>query len=203
MAFWGAPKENASQIPDACAAALACIREVTLLNDRRRAAGAPALNARFGIHTGPVVVGNLGSKERLNYTAIGDTVNLASRLEGLNQYYGTTVLVSSEVVAGLDETWVFRPVDRVAVKGRKAGVTVYELLGGPGYPVQSSLPGLAAALWAAYEARDWSTACEVAERLLAEIPGDLACRVLHERCMHFLEFPPPPDWDGVWKVTEK
>lgn len=204
MAFWGAPRPNESQIPDACAAALACVRSISDLNQQRAANGLPALLARFGIHAGPVVVGNLGSEDRLNYTAIGDTVNLASRLEGLNKMYGTTILVSEEVARALPHGWVWRPVDRVAVKGRKGGVLVCELLGGPDAPDSPrELAGLSGELFKLYERREWAELAARSIDLLAGFPNDGPASVLHQRAIHFLENPPDADWNGIWVLKEK
>jgi adenylate cyclase len=94
MAFWGAPKDNASHATDACRTALQCQQRLAELRIRWRIAGKPELRARIGLHTGPVIVGNIGSEKRLNYTAIGDSVNLTSRIEGLNKFYGTEILIS-------------------------------------------------------------------------------------------------------------
>lgn len=128
MAFWGAPLTDEKGIEHACKAALQCQRRLQQLNKEWRQAKRVALPTRIGLHFGDVTLGNLGSSERLNYTAIGDSVNIASRLEQLNQYYGTRIIVSDFIRDKMKELFIFRIIDRVIVKGRKEPITVYELI---------------------------------------------------------------------------
>ena len=128
MAFWGAPHDDSQQIQHACDALLDCKHVIHRLNERWRKEGKPILATRFGLNTGLAIVGNLGSSDRLNYTAIGDTVNLASRLEAINKQYGTECVVSESIYKVCNRQFLFRPVDVVQVPGKKSSITVYEIL---------------------------------------------------------------------------
>src|SRR5262249_13409348 len=131
MAFWGAPRENQHHASHACRAALQCQRSLAGLRQAWLQSGRPPLHARIGLHTGSVIVGDIGSESRLNYTPLGRGVNLTSRLEGLNKFYGTEILLSSTCVDAAGPSIITRPVDQVAVKGRVEGFVVHELLGLP------------------------------------------------------------------------
>nr|MBA2397474.1 adenylate/guanylate cyclase domain-containing protein [Bradyrhizobium sp.] len=127
MAIWNAPVDDPDHIVNACAAALACLRNNGELNKVFESEGWPAYRTRFGLHAGDAVVGNIGSSDRMNYTALGATVNLAARLEGLNKNYGTSILVSEAVKARADSGFIFRAVDRIKPKGFAEDFTIYEL----------------------------------------------------------------------------
>lgn len=140
MAFWGAPHPLADQQLRACAAALRITRRVEKLNALWKKEGKDTLHVRTGLHCSQVLVGNIGSSERLSYTAIGDGVNIASRLEGVNKQFGTSICMSDSVYAHVAEHVVARPLQMVSVKGRVGEFMVYELLGIKG----SAEPELAA-----------------------------------------------------------
>jgi adenylate cyclase len=129
MAFWGAPVPSPDHAARCCRAALDMVAALATLNEHWQAAGTPQLSIRVGIHSGEAAVGNFGSARRFSYTAVGDSVNLASRLEGLNREYGTTILISEATLDAVGEGFVCREVDRVQVRGRNQPVAVYELLG--------------------------------------------------------------------------
>jgi adenylate cyclase len=128
MAFWGAPLQNEEHATDACRAALNCQQRFVQLQTAWVARGLPRLNMRIGLNTGRMVVGNIGSEDRLNYTVIGDSVNLASRLEGLNNSYGTMILISQNTYELAKYDIVARKLNTVAVRGKEEAVAVYELL---------------------------------------------------------------------------
>ncbi len=128
MAFWGAPQHNDEHAADACRAALACVEAMAKLRADWEAQGKPGMRLRIGINTGRVVVGNIGSDERLNYTVIGDPVNLASRLEGVNKTFGTELIVGQHTWELVRYDVVARKLDEVTVRGREEPVGIYEVL---------------------------------------------------------------------------
>jgi adenylate cyclase len=127
MAIWNAPADDADHAANACAAALAFLRANSRLNAEFEREGWPAYRTRIGLHTGQAVVGNIGSVDRMNYTALGATVNLAARLEGLNKSYGTSILVSSALRQRVESRFLFRSVDRISPKGFVEAFEIYEL----------------------------------------------------------------------------
>jgi adenylate cyclase len=205
MAFWGAPAESPDHAARACEAALRCQRRLAELRAAGDASGAAALDSRIGIATGEALVGNIGSRERFNYTVMGDTVNLASRLEGLNKVYGTGVLVSEATYRAAAARVVGRPVDLVRVKGKRRPVRVYELLGLQSDPDPGAreLAALAEQGLEAYVGRRFEAAAECFERILDRRPDDRPATALLERCRGLQLAPPPAEWDGVHVLTEK
>jgi adenylate cyclase len=129
MAFWGAPTLTDDHVFRACVAALKASRRMKQLNVQWAGEGGKQMHVRFGVHCDTVVVGNVGSPERLSYTVMGDGVNVASRIEGLNKQFGTSVCISENVHDQVSGRIVARPLGRVPVKGRKTEIMVYELLG--------------------------------------------------------------------------
>jgi adenylate cyclase len=127
MAFWNAPAEDPDHALNACAGALAFLRANDRLNAEFEREGWPAYRTRIGLHTGDAVVGNIGSEDRMNYTALGAAVNLAARLEGLNKNYGTSILVSAALRERASPGFVFRRVDRISPKGFAEAFDIYEL----------------------------------------------------------------------------
>jgi len=129
MAFWGAPTARTDHVLRACSAALRAKRRMEALYRDWTAEGRPVMRVRIGLHTAEVLVGNIGSVERLSYTAIGDGVNVSSRLEGVNKLFGTTICISDSVRQALGDQIVARPMRTITVKGRTQDFMVYELLG--------------------------------------------------------------------------
>ncbi len=129
MVMWNAPTESAAHAEQACRAALACVEATRALFASDVWKDVPPLTTRFGIHTGEVMVGHFGAPERFNYTALGDGVNLAARLEGQNKEYGTTILVSAAVAQLVEHAFELRLVARVAVRGKSQETDVFELVG--------------------------------------------------------------------------
>ncbi|MDA0287265.1 MAG: adenylate/guanylate cyclase domain-containing protein [Proteobacteria bacterium] len=128
MAFWGAPVSSEQHAIHACQAALSCSKGIQEMNRSWELKGKKPFWSRFGIHTGVTLVGNLGSQSRMNYTVVGDSVNLASRLEGVNKIYKTEIIVSSDTRDAAKKDFLFRPLGSVAVKGKKQEVEIYELV---------------------------------------------------------------------------
>ncbi|WP_164843143.1 adenylate cyclase Cya1 [Sinorhizobium meliloti] len=129
FAMWNAPVADTRHAEHACRCALAVEERLEAFNSAQRASGLPEFRTRFGIHTGTAVVGSVGAKERLQYTAMGDTVNVASRLEGMNKDYGTSVLASGAVVAQCKDMVKFRPLGTAKAKGRSTALDIYEVVG--------------------------------------------------------------------------
>jgi adenylate cyclase len=203
MAFWNAPTVRPQHAVDACRAALACQARLSALRAEARDSQMPLLKARIGLNSGEVLVGNVGSRDRLNYTAIGDPVNVASRLESLNKVYGTGILLGEDTRAAAGGAIVVRALDRVAVYGREAGLEIYELLGmaedgtTPAW-VNEYEKGRAALL-----KRDWNGAIAAFERCRDLRQGDTPSDVQIARARVYSANPPPFDWDGVTVMEVK
>jgi len=202
MAFWGAPVDLPDHARQACRAALAMRRALEPLQHDWQGRGLPLLQARLGLHTGPAVVGNVGSRERFNYTVMGDAVNLASRLEGVNKVYGTEILVSDATLQAAGNSFWVRELDAVQVKGRGQAVTVSELIGereeeAPGWlgPFQTGRK--------AYLARHWDEAAARFQEVLQLNPGDGPAELFLSRCREFQRQAPPPEWNGVVVLESK
>jgi adenylate cyclase len=201
MAVWNVPTSCPGHAGKACEAALACLQAGEMLYGSPEWAGRPRLETRFGLHTAEVMVGHFGAPDRMSFTALGDGVNLASRLEGLNKQYGTTVIASEAVHEQTKEGFTFRLLDIVAVKGKTHGVRVYELLGDTGI----TGPRLEAArryeqAFAAYLERRFDEALRL---LSAQETHDPPSAVLAERCRRLRKEPPPEEWTGVYVATSK
>jgi adenylate cyclase len=167
--------------------------------------GMPPLGIRVGIATGDVLVGIIGSANKYNYTVMGDTANLGSRLEGLNKLYGTSILVTERTAREAERFVLTRRVDRVRVVGRAEPVDLFEVLAERGEE-NGKLPKRCAAYADAvslYERRAWSDAASAFERVAREFPEDAAARTMAHRCAAFREADPGANWDGVWTATAK
>lgn len=198
MAFWGAPLEDGEQARHACEAAWEMQAAMAALRQEYAEGGLPALHMRIGIHSGPAVVGNMGSVDRFDYTAIGDTVNLAARLEGVNKFYGTAVLVSEATAAQLPSPGEMaggglRQVDRVIVKGKTQAIAIYTFCADPALIAASDRA------FACYVAQDWQGARDAYAALLANWPEDpiAPCFLARIATLSSPHAPPlPGDWDG-------
>lgn len=206
MAFWGGPLYDADA-PEkrACSAALEYGQRFQALRTKREAQGRIAFDAGIGIHTGEAVVGNIGSPERMSYTAMGDAVNVTSRLQGLNRAYDTRILLSETTYQGICADFETRPIDLVTVKGRKGAVQVYELLARKGEldAARRELRDCFTEALRLYHARQWEDARKQFQQALSLAPNDGPSRVFSERCAHYVQSPPPADWNGVFAQTEK
>jgi adenylate cyclase len=206
MAFWGAPiRPQILPESHACAAALEIQDRFRELRARRESEGRVVFEARIGIHTGDALVGNIGSQRRMNYTAMGDTVNVARRLEGLTRRYETGILVGAATFEAARGEFEFRLIDWVAVKGRKGALAIYELLA-PRRTLDEPTRDLRAVYTEGlrrYRERDWSGAREQFALGLEREPADGPCRVLLSRCDEYLRTPPPVDWNGVTSLDGK
>ena len=206
MAFWGAPYPQPQQAELACRAALEMLRALREAQPRWQAQGRPEIEIGVGIHTGPVLVGNMGSKQRFNFTIIGDNVNLASRLEGLNKLFGTHLLISENTCEHVRDLVAARRLDWIRVKGKKKPVTIYEVLGERDgtSPERSRLIQRFETALDLYRGREWKEALEQFGELLREFPEDGPTRLLIDRCWALLENPPAEGtWEGVSVMETK
>jgi adenylate cyclase len=198
MCFWNAPLPQEDHAARACLTALRLVAVVEQLAPELEARGMARLHCRIGLNTGPGVVGNIGSRAAQDYTVIGDTVNLASRLEGAAKVYGTRILVSEETVLAARGTVLARELDLLRVKGRQLPVRVYELVDVAGAPPPAHLARFAEGL-ALYRARRFTEARE----LFLSSPEDPPSRIFAARCEALSTLPPPEDWDGVFSLETK
>jgi adenylate cyclase len=206
MAFWGAPFEEAGHAERACLSALDMMDHVRELQKQWEAQGKPHLDIGIGLNTGVASVGNMGSSLRYGYTALGDTVNLSSRLEGLNKEYDTHIVVNESTYAAAKSAGlVFRELDLIRVKGKDHPVTIYELVARKSEltpELQARLDAFAEGR-ALYRERQWDAAQRAFQRVLERWSGDGPSRVYWKRCQEYLFDEPPSGWDGVFTMTHK
>ena len=205
MALFGAPLDDPKHASLACYAALDCQVELARLREVWKRERLPEIGARIGLNSGPCIVGNMGSEERMEYTVTGDSVNLASRLEGASKYYDTLILIGQRTAELAKNDVEVREIDLLRVKGKKEPVVVFELLARKGqlddkkrHVIDVYLEGLAA-----YKMRNFSTACARFSEAVALDPSDGPSRVYLERSTNYRQMPPPGEWDGVYEMTSK
>ena len=206
FALYGAPVTQADHAKRACDSALAMRARRAALNEEWPKVGRPRLKARTGINTGNMLVGNIGSKYRFHYGAMGDPVNLASRLEGLNKTYRTEIIISGYTADQVDGAFRLRELDLVRVKGRGQALGIYELLGSadlrlPG-PHEEML-GLYHAALGLYREQRWDEAIALFRKCLQLRPEDGPSQLMEGRCLTYRETPPAKDWDGVTAFETK
>jgi len=197
MALWGVPLRDHRQASKACECSLRMMEKLKELNTKWKAAGSPEIEIGVGLNTGEAIVGNMGSFERFDYTAMGDSVNLASRLEGLNKEYKTHIIVSESTKTEAGNDFLFRELDLVAVKGKKEPVRIYELVG---RRAEVKLKDVEWLEWfekglAHYRKQEWKTAMVCFNKSLKS--GDVTSNVFLERCKYYEMMPPAKEWDGV------
>ena len=211
MAFWGAPFEEPGHATRGCNTGLKMMDRVREMQKKWEAEGKPHLDIGIGLNTGVASVGNMGSSLRYGYTALGDTVNLSSRLEGLNKDYGTHILVTEPTYrAAKEDGFVFRDLDLIRVKGKLQPVEIYELIGRAG---QNSVYGTPDDVRARldlfqqarelYRKRQWAEAQKTFQMILDKWPDDGPARAYWKRCQDYLFDEPPKGWDGVFTMTHK
>jgi len=210
FAYWNAPAPTENHEHAACIAALRCRNTSMRLGARWLAAGRTPWHTRFGVHVGETVVGNVGASDRIDYTVIGSTVNIASRLEGLNKFYGTQILASGQIVAACGDAFLFRRLDYSLPKGAILPLEIYELLGaydGPARlrvtPEQEKRVTDWNVAYAVYLRRDWLRALDAMEAFLTAYPDDGVAKIYLDRIVEFLVESPPSDWDGIMRFSAK
>jgi adenylate cyclase len=201
IAFWNAPLDQPDHALRACRAALQCRKRLAEMGPRFSEKIGRPLAMRIGLNSGPAVVGNMGSSRRFDYTAMGDTVNLASRLEGAAKLFRVTILAGDETHARVREAIVAREVDTIRVVGKARPVSVYEVIGERGGVAAEETEKLSHFERAreAYKRRDWDGAAE----LFARLEGDGAAEMYVARCRELKASPPPADWDGIFELKHK
>jgi len=206
MAEFGVPVPHPDHALQSCLAAIEMQRRLTDMRQIWKEEGRPELHSRIGINTGPMLVGNLGSNHIMDYTVMGDNVNLASRLEGVNKVYGTIICISESTYDQLQGELICRELDLIRVKGKQQPVRIFEVL----ETVDHGIPGGRYSMLERYEMalmfyRDqrFPDALELFTELHEIDPDDGPTRVGKMRCEAYVENPPPPDWDGVFTMTTK
>jgi adenylate cyclase len=204
MAFFGAPLSFKDHAKWACRCALEHARRLKELNTHFTKRQLPELRMGIGLNTGEVSVGNMGSQSVRNYTVMGDQVNLASRLEGATKQYGVDILISHSTFLAVKDSFLCREIDCLRVKGKKAGVQVYELLGeGLTDPKQLQIAEVFSHGYQLYRARRFTEALDSFKAALEANTTDHVAEIYIERTLEFIENPPPEDWDGIYTMTTK
>jgi adenylate cyclase len=205
MAIFGAPLDVSNHPEQACKAALSMLENLEKLNLEWIERDWPHISIGIGINTGEAVVGNMGTDIRFEYTAIGDTVNLASRLEGLNKLYGTEIIISKSTLEGLAPSQFFvRELDLVQVMGKEQPISIFELIDlHPGDPERATLVNSFADALHTYRAQKFKAAWKKFADILQTFPGDRPSILYLKRCSEYIEQPPPTNWDGVFIAKEK
>jgi adenylate cyclase len=206
MAAFGLPIAGEDDEDRALRASIEMIRSLREWNAERERRGEPPVDMGIGLNTDAVVAGNIGSPRRMDYTLIGDGVNLASRLEGACKQYSARILLSESTKAGLNGVYRLREVDRVIVKGKTRPVSVFECLD---YHDERSFPNVMEAVGAfgeglsRYRERDFEKAVHWFEEALKANGADKLSDLYVDRCLRLIADPPPDDWDGVWVMSSK
>ncbi len=204
MAVFGAPLDQPDHARRACLTALAMMKELRRLQEKWQAEGRPAFNIGIGINSGDMVVGNMGSEMRFDYTVMGDMVNLGSRLEGTNKEYGTNIILSEFTYEKIKDIMCCRELDGVRVKGKVKPVKIYELLGEKkDEPEFKALIDTFARSLTLYREGKWDDAIAAFGQVLTVRPGDFSSTMYIERCKNLKEHPPTEPWDGVFVMTRK
>ena len=205
MAFWGAPTRQSDHAQRACFAAIDMNNRLIELRVKAVQEGITPLTVRMGVNTGQMVVGNMGSSQRMNYTIMGDAVNLASRLEGANKAYGSGMMISESTYRSCEEDIDVRELDRIMVVGKSEPVTVYQLLSRKNQTtgVDADLVDQFSKGLEFYKAGDFRLAKSEFSSCLEIFADDGPALTYISRCQAFADNPPDADWDGVYRLTEK
>lgn len=206
MAEFGIPLPVDDHALRACRTAFHMQRHLHELRDRWRTEGKPLLQARIGIGTGPMIFGNMGSTQAFDYTVVGDVVNLASRLEGANKSYGTTIMINERAAQLVSEQMLVREIDLLLVKGKQHPEKCYQLVAPVDSPKSDTIRRVSVLFsdaLALYREQQWEEAIRAFERVLAVWDDDAPSQVFIERCRGFMLAPPPAGWNGVFALTTK
>jgi adenylate cyclase len=204
MAIYGAPLDQEDHPSRACLSALEMMEALERLNQKWIGEGKPPVDIGIGINTGMMMVGNMGSDQRFDYTVMGDEVNLGSRLEGANKNYRTNILLSQFTYERVKDQFVCMEVDRVRVKGKQLPVNIYQLHGHDRVPEarQNAIVRFDQGLQL-YRQQKWDEAVKIFSSVSELDPGLYAADLYIRRCQELKSHPPSPDWDGVFTMTTK
>jgi len=204
MAFWGAPLDQTDHAEMACSSSLEMMDKLRELQKKWKKEGIPSFDIGIGLNSGDAIVGNMGSYSRFDYTAMGDNVNLASRLEGLNKIYGTNIIISENTYKIVKDKFESRKLDVVKVKGKKKPILIFELLSHKDKTSkkQQDFIKLYEAGLEFYFKKKWKESIKSFQASIKLI-DDNASHVFIKRCQEFLNNTPPKDWDGVWEMQTK
>ncbi len=206
MAVFGAPVEHPESPEQACYAALEMYKQLDILREFWKKTGRPHLQMRIGVNSGDMIVGNMGSETRFDYTVVGDAVNLASRLEGANAIYGTRIIIGEQTFDKVQKKFITRPLDLLRVKGKKNPVRVYELMAPEIEPPSEEIKQMILEYkrgFKEYLLRNWSAAIQYFEKAYQLNKSDGPTELYLERCREFSVNPPSKDWDGVYVMKSK
>lgn len=205
MAVYGAPVDDPQNADHAVATAIEMVSALRKFNHDRASKGFDPISLGIGISSGEVVAGSVGTAKRMDYTVIGQSVNLAARIESANKHYGTSVLVSEDTIAKLKSALSWREIDLVRLSGTKTPIAIYE-------PLDTYAPAIRTALsrvrdsyqrgLRCYRQRSWSQARSYFEQVIDRCPNDVPSQLYINRCNYYKDNPPPDGWDGVW-ILEK
>jgi adenylate cyclase len=205
MAFWGAPLVQPNHAKQGCITALENLKRLKELNEELEKKGMQKLSARCGLNTGPMNVGNMGSTQKFNYTVMGDSVNLASRLEGANKQYGTNLMISEMTCEQARDEIEVRELDLLRVKGKKVPIKVFELVSRKGELTDAQKKGIEIYNQglALYRKRDFKGALSKFQGAGEFMSDDGPSQTYIQRTKDYLESPPAANWDGVFVLTTK
>jgi adenylate cyclase len=204
MAIYGAPLPQPDHAYHACHSALRMLDALQVLQPHWQERGLPVIQIGIGINSGSMVVGNVGSDLRFAYTAMGDEVNLGSRLEGVNKEYGTQIIISEATWEYVKARLATRELDVIRVKGKVHPTRIFEVLGEwPFTPSQATLVQRFAEGLQAYRSRRWKEAIQLFQETLRDAPDDYPSQLYIQRCQELQTTPPPADWDGVYVMQTK
>ena len=201
MAVFGAPFPSADDADNAVATAIAMHERLAVFNALRAEQGKPPIKIRIGVNSDQVVTGNIGSDRRMDYTVIGDGVNVAARLEQANKLFGTSTLISAATVQLLNDDYYLRELDLLRIRGKSQPVPIFEVIGTADKlltPAHQSMLEHFRNGMQSYRDRDWIRAVGEFGMALRISPNDMPSQIFCSRTSHYLQNPPPADWDGVW-----
>jgi len=198
MAFWGAPMKQPDHAEMACSTSVDMMKKLEELQKKWAAEKFPEIKIGIGLNTGHAVIGNMGSYERFDYTAMGDTINLGSRLEGLTKSYGVNIITSESTKKAVKRKFIFRKLDLVRVKGKNKPITIYELICRANEEYDADKIKAYESALKSYLSQKWDRAAAEFKKV-----DDFASKEFIKRCKEFKKNPPSKDWDGVWVMTSK